>query len=422
MPIVAGLPFLTLSDPLTSGEGKLDPLGLSAIGDRLAEEILPGLRARMSRPRFLTAIAVASAVCDGLEYQVASDHVTIAPTVFEWLLVEAFVRCGDRSRTLTTPGTGKAQAAKESGEPMCARTYLRIPTVFGFHGIYKPIAKHLNIVDDDLRLADNGYALLKVWQTERDLSGFLESSVEPGDGKSVRQSLRSAVDDGLKSGYSRRSAAWQGWADLAAHLSPGDVGKREGAFMHRLFSGNEENSGEIFRLLESTPPSDASEAEIVEEILLPKASATLRGKLKAIQRFEELATLLEDAFDWACYLSATAGARAITASDYAREPSTTRIAAALLSAFQRAESALHDATPAMQERLTDLSELFNHVRTSEDLFDAVLLHHSKVQKNKKPSGKRDWFERAPDGATFVRPPYRLTEPPAKGRAWNRPYR
>ena len=38
---------------------------MATIGDRLADQILPGLRARMSRPRFVTAIAVAAAACEG---------------------------------------------------------------------------------------------------------------------------------------------------------------------------------------------------------------------------------------------------------------------------------------------------------------------------------------------------------------------
>jgi hypothetical protein len=138
--MISGLPFLTLPDPEIETEGALDPLGLSAIGDRLADEILPGLRARMSRPRFLTAIAVSAAVCDGLEDKVADDHVTPAYLVFEWLLVEGFVRAGDRETTRGTPGTLKGQAVKNSGQAMCARTYLRAPSIFGFHGVYKSLA------------------------------------------------------------------------------------------------------------------------------------------------------------------------------------------------------------------------------------------------------------------------------------------
>jgi hypothetical protein len=47
---------------------------------------------------------------------------------------------------------------------MRASAYLRTPGVFGYHGVYKPLARHLGIVDDDMRLGDAGYALLKAWQ------------------------------------------------------------------------------------------------------------------------------------------------------------------------------------------------------------------------------------------------------------------
>jgi hypothetical protein len=148
-------PILTLPDPVTTGEGALDPLGLSTIADRLADQILPGLRARMSRPRFLTAMAACAAVCDGIEDQVASDGVTPSYVVFEWLVVEGFSRAAPREHTRFTPGMMKAQAVRDSGEPMRASAYLRIPTIFGYHGIYKPLARHIGVVDDDMRLGDH---------------------------------------------------------------------------------------------------------------------------------------------------------------------------------------------------------------------------------------------------------------------------
>ncbi|HEU4476591.1 MAG TPA: hypothetical protein VFR71_07860, partial [Methyloceanibacter sp.] len=144
---------MTLPDPLVTGEGALDPLGLAMIGDRLADQILPGLRARMSRPRFVTALAVSAAVCDGLEDRFAADGITPAYLVFEWLVVEAFVRESDEEATRRIPGIQKARDVQSSGDAMCARTYLKTPTVFGFHGVYKPLARHLNLVDDELRLS-----------------------------------------------------------------------------------------------------------------------------------------------------------------------------------------------------------------------------------------------------------------------------
>lgn len=59
------LPFVTVSDPDTLGEGSLDPLGLSRIAERLADEIAPEVTARMARIRFLTAIAACSQVLEG---------------------------------------------------------------------------------------------------------------------------------------------------------------------------------------------------------------------------------------------------------------------------------------------------------------------------------------------------------------------
>ena len=54
------LPELTAWDPGFTGEGSLDPMGLAAISDRLAERLIPGVRARMQSIRFVTAMAVAT--------------------------------------------------------------------------------------------------------------------------------------------------------------------------------------------------------------------------------------------------------------------------------------------------------------------------------------------------------------------------
>ena len=424
MPVGTGvLPFLTLPDPATTGEGALDPLGLSTIGDRLAECVLPGMRARMLRPRFLTAIAVSAAVCDGLEDRVARDDVTPPYLVFEWLVVEAFVRVADKDSTKGTPGTLKAQAAKESGEPMCARAYLRVPSVFGFHGVYKPLARHLGIVDDDLRLSDNGYALLKESQQEQQLEGFLASSVISGRGTSLRQLLRSAIEDGLREGCSKRSAAWQGWRLLADHLAPKHIGLREAGSIYRLLHEPRGGTrGEVFRLIESSSHGKLPESMIVRDALLPRASEDLATGLRAIVEFEIVGTLLEDAFDWIRHLSSIAGARAITAGDYSRQEGVAQLVAACANAFRRAETALAPLPLSIQKEFAVLAKAFDGVRTAADLFESVLSHHHEVQQAKMPEGKRDWFERSSDGSTFVRVPYRVTKPVEPRGWWSRPYR
>jgi len=418
-----GFPFLTLSDPLTTGEGALDPLGLSTIGDRLADQILPGLRVRMSRPRFITAIAVVAAACEGMEDRVAADEVTPAYVVFEWLLVEAFVRAGQEGTTKGTPGTLKAQRARASGVAMSAKTYLRIPGVFGFHGVYKPLARNLGIVDDDMRLGDNGYALLKEWQQEQGLPGFLESSVTKGPGSSYRHLIRSAVEDGLLRGHSTRTSSWQGWGLLAKHLAPGTIGAAESAFIHRMVLDPKGGKrGEVFQLLEAFKNNDEPESNIVRDVLIPKASEELRDRLAAIDAYESVGALLEDSLDWIRYLSSMAGARAIASTEYAKQPATNRIAAELRPAFHRAEKAFSTSPLILQQQLAVLAKSFDGVQDAERLFDSVLAHHGEIQKAKKPDGKREWFERGDRGATFVRVPYRLTESPKPRDWWTRPYR
>ena len=60
-------PFLTKYDPPGSSEGSLDPIGLYLIADQLATKLVPAVRERMLRVRFLTAMTVGALVTEGLE-------------------------------------------------------------------------------------------------------------------------------------------------------------------------------------------------------------------------------------------------------------------------------------------------------------------------------------------------------------------
>jgi hypothetical protein len=422
--MASALPFLTLPDPLVTGEGALDPLGLAMIGDRLADEILPGLRARMSRPRFLSTIAVSAAVCENLEGRLAADGITPAFLVFEWLVVEAFVREGRREETRGTPGTLKAQDVRDSGDALSHRTYLKTPNVFGFHGVYKPLARDLGIVDDDFRLGDKGYELLKIWQTEQRLEGFLESALVTGEGRPARQALRSAVEDGLAAGYTKRSGGWPGWSILAKHFSPANVGAREAACLMRFLEDPEsEPRGELFRLLREVGDcGDAGEDRIVDAFVLRKCGPFLANRLKAIVAYEVVCGILEEAFDCIRFLSTHSRERPIDARTFATEERSGSLARDLAGSFGAAEQALAVSPLSVQQLFAELGKGFAEVRDATDLFEAVLARHDVVQKAKPPQGKRSWFERSPDGATFVRVPYRRAERPNSEQGWNRPYR
>src|SRR2546421_8825218 len=75
---LTGLSFPAVSafDPPTAGEGSIDPMGLAAISDRLADLLVPGLRARMSRVRFVTAMAVGSLACEPLADEPTADGIS----------------------------------------------------------------------------------------------------------------------------------------------------------------------------------------------------------------------------------------------------------------------------------------------------------------------------------------------------------
>lgn len=420
------LPFLTLPDPVVSGEGALDPLGLSAISDHLAEWILPGLRARMSRPRFLTAIAVAAIVCEGLEENYAADAVTPAHLVFEWLVVEGFAREGREGEVRGTPGILKAREALRAGMKMSAKNYLKVPSVFGFHGVYKRLATNLRIVDEDYSLGDNGYALVKIWQQEQQLEGFVDTALLRQPVLNLKRLLRSAVEESISYGHVARSGGWQGWRFFANHLAPARIGEREAHRIHQLLldpAGDQRE--EVFRLFDLPDNfhlrDEESEATIAKH-LLPQASQELAHRLRAIAAFEEACAGIEDAFDWLRYLSTRTRTRALSRAEYASVPEVIQVASELAQRLQSVERLMGAAPQQAQDRFTELSNFFDHVRNADELFEAVLGRHSFTQKKKPPEGKREWFEHAANGGVYVRSDYKLDQAPAPRDWWPRPYR
>ncbi len=85
--MIKNLPFLTSYDPPGTSEGALDPLGLYQIADQLAIALVPAVRERMQRIRFLTAIAVGAPVTAGLEEDTRQRDAS-PNLVWEWLVVE----------------------------------------------------------------------------------------------------------------------------------------------------------------------------------------------------------------------------------------------------------------------------------------------------------------------------------------------
>jgi hypothetical protein len=341
---VLPLPFITLPDPVVTGEGVLDPLGLAATSEVLAEWLVPGMTARMGRPRFLTAMAVAAAVCEGIEDSIAKDGVSPAHLVFEWLLVEGFARVGAREEVVGTPGIGKGRDARDRRVPMSAATYLKAPTVFGFHGVYRRLAVAIGIIDADMRLAENGYRLVKIWEREQGLEGFSDVAASRSG---LRAVIRSAVEDGLRDGYTNRSHAWPGWSFFVQHLLPlPKPGSEEVRFLRQLILDSTGGTrGELFTILEAHRDDGEPQSEVViAGALLQKSSPGLARKLKTITAFESFCRVIETSFDLLRYLSSRAGAKALHEAEYAQDAAAKRLAK-MIERHLTAAGGLIDSAP-----------------------------------------------------------------------------
>ena len=156
-------PFLTSYDPPGTSEGSLDPLGLYQIADQLAVQLVPAVRERMQRIRFLTAMAVGAFVTEGLKddprRRDASPYL-----LWEWLVVESLIRIsGDDPTLWGVPGTQVTRRALDQHGYLDARSYLKTPRIFGFHGVYKRLANHLGVVDVHLGPGPHAGPLVDSW-------------------------------------------------------------------------------------------------------------------------------------------------------------------------------------------------------------------------------------------------------------------
>jgi hypothetical protein len=141
------LPALTVFDPETSSEGTLDPLGLYMIADKLATKLVPAVRERMQRIRFLTVMAVGAVLSEELQWK--TDDSECEPwLVWEWLVVEALLRSPTIAPELRgVLVTRESKRALSSHTYLTERSYLKTPRNLGFYCVRTRLAIHLGIVD-----------------------------------------------------------------------------------------------------------------------------------------------------------------------------------------------------------------------------------------------------------------------------------
>lgn len=383
-------------EPEIRSEGSLDPLGLTALGEHLAERIVPGVRQRHTHPRFLTVLCVQNLVCS--EFQpgtVASDSVSEPWQVFEWFVVDGLVRGyleSDRKQLAGVPGQEKSATTMRQGMVLSAARYLKVPSVFGFHGVYKNLASALELVDDT-GLAPAGERLLQVWQQECNLTGFLDGS------SGLLGTLRKTVEHGLKHGEAHSRLADAIWSFAATHLAPYKAGPKERDFLWGLLDC--QKSGHRQELLRFTVSEAgrsawdaaggrdaprAGEAAVYRQFS-KQASAAVKPLVKAVLAYERFARLLTTAFEALLF---EAGASPMDMTRLREVAAVTRGAQETREAAAAALDALR-AVGLEQDFNSAFPWVFEDVMVDEWV-ERLLDHHRQTQCRKPPAGKSLWFE------------------------------
>jgi hypothetical protein len=418
--VVAGLslPELSEYDPPVAGEGSLDPMGLAALSDRLVDRLVPGLRARMQRIRFVTAIAVGAMACETLVDELPADGVSTPSICFEWLVIEAFVhRLAANQVPAGVPGSQKARAVVNRKQRLSAATYLKGPAVFGFNGVYKPFAVDAGVVGSELEPGPRCAEMTRVWEAEQGFPGFTDE-VAGTEGGRLRSQICGQVRAALRSGRCTSSPGSWLFRNLAAALRPDAArpGERR-ALRSLIVEGVHETRAELARLV-AVVEGDLDEAEILE-MIRPRCSPALGAIVEAVVAYERFAALVDAAFRTVCSVSHSMGAQPLTPNHVEHHDVIVRCAKELPASFQRAADrmAAIGAEAGLEDRLGE----FAIARSPRELVELIFEHHERVQAAKPPSGKRPWFEPLRHGRV-VRPPYGTAEQPELGPRFVHPVR
>lgn len=419
-------PFSSEFDPSEEAEGSIDPLGLQPGYERLADRLLPAVTVRMGRPRFVTAMAVGACVCARWDTDaVSADGMTPPWLVYEWFVVEAFVRAeGSLAGKSSIPGIQKVRRAVRSQRPVSAAAYLKTPTVFGFTGVFRRLAREIGILTEDGCLDDGGDELVTAWGKDQGLDGIIDAS--SGNGQAFRERLRRAVSQGLEKGHTTPQSG-EFWRELVQRFDPARPGRNEAKVLLGRILSRAGPMDMVARVKEALVSQGGVGDRAGEAPFLRKLSGRAHGDLKelltAIDAYEAFGRAITDAFDALRHCSSINGAAPVNAKEFAAAKAAKTALEALGPSLARIRA--HPTLLEWERNQTELVqalERFEGVRNCADLFDAVLDYHEQVQGNKPPNGKRAWFERAPRGKVVVRSGYSLNEPPEGQGAYVHEYR
>ena len=409
------LPFQTAFDPPQLLEGSLDPLGLYPIADALGVRLAPGVRERQRTPRFLTLALIGHSICQGMDEDQRPNTLP-AWLVFEWLVVVSLVQQLEGSDDLKgIPGREKVKEALRHEGKVCVSNYLKTPSVFGFHGIYRVLGVKAGLFDDSGRILFAGRDVLQAWRQDQRVDA---------DGASVLQRIRGLVEQGQRhAAVVAPPKAIREW--IAAHLNPYRPGKHEKDALWNVLVGMDELRGQYATLLISEEGQRAWRAANGSESryhasLGALAHLEMRLHLSAIQRFERLARALLDAFDEA-RARMTVESGAVDSGWLAQGECMRELASNGGVLFKDALAALEEE-PGARDRLERQLGWMAEPSSAKAFAAMLVAHHERVQRNKPPGGKRPWIDLMGNGRMAVRRQFEVTDFAARGGEYVHAYR
>ncbi|MGV9747782.1 hypothetical protein ACWDTG_23175 [Rhodococcus zopfii] len=411
------LPRFSEFDPGAAGEGSLDPLGFGSVADRIADRLAPGLRARMSQPRFVTLSAVGAHACQPIADLVSADGKTTVDIAFEWLVVESLVQHPNPARLRGVPGSQKAQRARKTKQRLSAATYLAGPRVFGFTGVYRPFSQDSLVLGTDGLPGENAERLIRAWESDRGFDGFLAGTRWSDGGKlradierECRETLRRAhVTAALTGGLMRR---------LADTLAPGEAGRRERDVLRNLTTtGPHEVRNELTALLIRMPPAADATQQQIAGALAAQVTPRTRQVLKVAIDFENCSTGIEYAFRRLLAYGTSLGGT-FSIEQGATTPGLADLAPHLGDLVKRAVDSAARLDDMLAYEVMACLDRFDRDLDAGGFVEALIDRHQQVQDGK---GKRMWLDPIRQ-MWIVRPPYRNQRLDLDDDIWTHPMR
>lgn len=393
-----------------TSEGTLDPLGVFQIVDRLGSLLVPAVRERMQRIRFMTAMAVGALVTEGLP--VDPTRKDSAPfLVWEWLIIESFLRSLESDdKSWGIHGSDVVHRALDQYGYVDARSYLKTPRIFGFNGVYKRLAIHLGIVNLHLGPAQMSEQLADGWARDRGYGSLREA-------QPLLNRWKAGVERSLDRNPSRTKTGWshESWTEMAKAFAPTGFGTREKQILKSMLISPDG------RDLGALPDIWASQARFQDDRLeedlhkyLAERSTAYRPLLRAIQAYEVFIRALQDAFDLLLAEAARADSRGYEIDRISNDKDFRTC----VKDLWRRSGAVSESLAGLEGEGAALRSLFE-IRFGRfgqpveltDISKVLCDHHETIQRGKSADGKRPWFDRLGPDRIHVRQQYRKNRRP-----------